>query len=131
MVIPDSCDARCAMRHMSRLMQKVIDERFARLLRDEMAIRRHVKYISGEYSGFVYIGKSQFDDSVPLAKDAFVLMAVSMNASWKIPVAYFIINGMSGADMANIIRECLHRLHSTGVIVASVTCDGPAEGAGS
>ena len=53
-------------------------------------------------------------------------MAVSMNASWKIPVAYFIIDGMSSSERANIIRECLRRLHSTGVIVASVTCDGPA-----
>ena len=96
------------------------------LMLDEMAIRRHVEYISGEYSGFVDIGNSQYDDSVPLAKDALVLMAVSMNASWKIPVAYFLIDGMSGSERANIIRECLHRLHSTGVIVASVTCDGPA-----
>ena len=90
------------------------------LMLDEMAIRKHIQF------GFVDVGNGQQDDSAPMAKDALVLMVVSVNASWKIPVAYFLMDGMSGPERANVIRECLLRLHATGVQVVSLTCDGPS-----
>ena len=96
------------------------------LMLDEMAIRKHIQFADGEYHGFVDVGNGQQDDSAPIAKDALVLMVVSVNASWKIPVAYFLVDGMSGSERANVIRECLHRLHATGVQVVSLTCDGPS-----
>ena len=58
------------------------------LMLDEMAIRKHVQFVNGEYHGFVDVGNHQQDDSAPLAKDALALMAVSVNALWKIPVGY-------------------------------------------
>ena len=96
------------------------------LMLDEMAIRKHVQFANGEYHGFVDVGNGQQDDSAPSAKDALVLMAVSVNASWKIPVGYFLVDGMSGSERANVVRECLQRLHTTGVHVVSLTCDGPS-----
>ena len=36
------------------------------------------------------------------------------------------MDGMSSPETANVIRECLHRLHATGVQVVSLTCDGPS-----
>ena len=47
--------------------------------------------------GYVDIdnGLENNEDS-PIAKDALVFMAVSINGSWKIPIAYFFIDGMSG-----------------------------------
>ena len=95
------------------------------LMLDEMAIRKHIQFADGEYHGFVDVGNGQQDDSAPMAKYALVLMAVSVNASWKIPVGYFLVDGMSGPERGNVIRECLHRLHATGVQVVSLTCDGP------
>ena len=79
-----------------------------------------------EYHGFVDVGNGQQDDSAPLAKDTLVLMAVSVNASWKIPVGYFLFDGMSGSERVNVVCECLQRPHTTGVHVVSLTCDGPS-----
>ena len=53
-------------------------------------------------------------------------MVVGVNGCFKIPVGYFLINGMSGSERANIINTCLKKLHDIGVLVISVTCDGPA-----
>ena len=75
------------------------------LMLDKMATRKHVQFANGEYHGFVDVGNGQQDYSTPLAKDAFVLMVVSVNASWKIPVGYFFVDGMSGSERANVIRE--------------------------
>lgn len=40
-----------------------------------------------------------------------VIMVVCLNENWKIS-AYHFINGLSGEDRANIILECLEKLHS-------------------
>ena len=88
------------------------------LMLDEMAIRRHVEYVNGEYSGFVDIRNGLHDDPAPLAKEALVLMAVSMNGSWKLPIAYFLIDGMSGPSSARAFTACMPA-------VSSLTCDGP------
>ena len=51
-------------------------------------------------------------------------MAVAENGSWKVPIGYFLIDGMSGGERANLINESLHRLHAAGVEVVLLTCDG-------
>lgn len=96
------------------------------LMVDEMAIRRHVEYAGGKFQGYVDIGSGIVDDSLPVAKDAMVLMVVAINESWKLPLGYFLIDGMSGEERANIINDCLHRLHDSGVHTISLTCDGPS-----
>ena len=93
---------------------------------DEMAIRKHVDYSNGEYRGFVDVGSGVFDDAAPVAKDALVLMAVCVNGSWKIPLGFFLIDGLTGAEKANLVRECFQRLHQCGVTAVSLTCDGPS-----
>ena len=52
-------------------------------------------------------------------------MVVGVNGGFKIPVGYFLINGMSGEERANIIVTCLKKLHDIGVLVVSLTSDGP------
>ena len=101
-------------------------ETLCALMLDEVALRKHVEYAAGRYHGYVDLGCGTVDDTLPPAKDALVLMAVAINDSWKIPVAYFLIDGMTGEERANIISECLHRLHATGVRTVSLTCDGPS-----
>lgn len=59
------------------------------------------------------------------APEALVLMVVSHNSSWKLPVGYFFIKSLTGAEKANIIKEALIRLYEINVEVTSVTCDGP------
>ena len=101
-------------------------ETICAVMLDEMAIRRHVQYAKGRYHGYVDVGSGQFSDTTPLAKDALVMMAVSVNAGWKIPLGYFLIDGMSGEERANLVSECFHKLHEAGVRAVSLTCDGPS-----
>lgn len=53
-------------------------------------------------------------------------MVVAVNGSWKIPVAYFLLDGLSGQERANIVTQCLYKLHDIGVRIVSLTCDGPS-----
>ena len=53
-------------------------------------------------------------------------MVVASNASWKIPVGYFLISGMNGSERANLVKTCLKKLHEVGIEVISLTCDGPS-----
>ena len=77
-------------------------------------------------TSLVDIANDVNDDSSPLARDALVVMAVAVDASWKVPIAYFLVSGMTAAERANLIRECLNRLHAIGAIVTSLPCDGPS-----
>ena len=94
------------------------------LMSDEMSIRKHVQWDGKQLHGYVAVGNDDFDDSAPVAKDALVMMA--LNDSWTIPCGYFLINGLTGDERANLIQSCIERLYDIGVIVVSLTCDGPS-----
>ena len=96
------------------------------LVFDELAIRKHVEWDGKKFAGYVDVGAGVESDSVPVASEALVLMLVAMNSNWKIPCGYFFIAGMSGEERANMIKQCLLKLHDTGVLVSSITCDGPS-----
>ncbi|KAG7453457.1 DNA transposase THAP9 [Solea senegalensis] len=96
------------------------------LMVGEMSICKHVEYSEGNLHGYVDPGCGAIDDSLPPARDAFVVMAVAIDESWKIPLAYFFVDSLTGEERANIITECLLRLQYAGVRTASLTCDGPA-----
>ena len=49
-----------------------------------------------------------------------------MNGSWKVPCGYFFIDGLSGAERANLVKLCIERLSDVDVKVVSLTCDGPS-----
>lgn len=51
-------------------------------------------------------------------------MLVCLSDSWKIPVGYFLINGLSGIQKADLIKKCLSLVHESGVVVTSITFDG-------
>ena len=96
---------------------------FVALMVDEMSIPSHVEYVEGKPYGYVDIGAGVPGDKA--ATEAMVLMAVAVTETWKIPVAYFLVDGLSGKERANLIEECLRRLKETGVETLSLTCDGP------
>ena len=95
-------------------------------MHDEIAIKQHVEYAEGRFHGYVDVGTGDFDDGAPMASEALVFMAVSVNENFKIPVGYFLVKGLSGEERANLVKECLVRLHDVGVQVVSHTCDGPS-----
>lgn len=92
---------------------------------DEMAIRKAIEWNGSLFTGYTDLGLGSQDDSSMLATEVLVFMVVAVNASWKLPIAYFLINGLSGFQKAELVRTALMKLHSCGVHIISVTCDGP------
>ena len=91
-----------------------------------MAIRKHVDYSSTKgYVGYVDMGTGDISQDV-LATECLTLMLTAVNDSWKIPIGYFLIHGLSGKEKANLVRLALEKTFEAGVIVISVTCDGPS-----
>ena len=60
------------------------------------------------------------------ALNALVFMVVSLNDSWKVPIAYFLIDGLSGCERSNLVKVCVEKCHDVGVEIVSLTCDGPS-----
>ena len=60
------------------------------LVLDKMAIRRQVEWDGHSYSGYFDMGSS-----LPVAKVALVFLIVSVTERLKIPLAYFLINGLN------------------------------------
>lgn len=51
-------------------------------------------------------------------------MATALNMKWKLPVAYFLLpDGFSSEKRAELIRNCIFHLNSTGAIVTSLVMD--------
>lgn len=94
------------------------------LMMDEMAIRKKVEWSGQKYHGFVDMGTELDDDSLPEAKEALVFLLVAVNGRWKLPVAYYLIAGLSGSERASIVTNILDAVHVTGVHVVSLTFDG-------
>lgn len=67
--------------------------------------------------------ESYESDCQAVAKEALVLLVACVNRSWKLPIAYFLIDGMTGEQRAALILQCLERIHETGVDAVSVTFD--------
>ena len=93
---------------------------------DEMAIKKQITWDGAQVRGYVDLGNDVDNDDRPLAKEVLVFMVVCVNSSWKVPCAYFFLEGLSGIERANLIKVCIQRLFDIGVRVISVTCDGPS-----
>jgi len=83
---------------------------------DETAIHKQIEWDGTRFRGYVDIG-TEVDD----ASKAFVFMLVALNASWNMPIAYFLITDLSGTERATLVLEALRKLHTIGVIVTSIT----------
>ena len=95
------------------------------MMMDEIAIRKQVLWDGKKYVGYIDHGVPVEDfASLPEAKEALVMMIVGIKERWKIPVAYFLIDGMRGQERANLVLICLRKLHSVGLRVVSLTFDG-------
>jgi len=82
---------------------------------DEMSTRRKVEYDGKQWHGYVSFGGDcemtkeieQAIDSAEEAKAALVFMLVAFNGSFKIPVGYFLSNGLKADTRSNFIEQCL------------------------
>lgn len=64
---------------------------------DEMAIRKHVEWDGTTYHGCINFGSVIKNETLDEATECYVLMAVGINASWKIQVGYFFCNHLNSS----------------------------------
>ncbi len=84
------------------------------LVIDGMSLKEHTEYdphmkqVFGkvDFGGGLDLGEEDAD-----ANEALVCMLVGMRKYWKIPLAYFLVKGVSGNLLAGLIRDCLERSH--------------------
>ena len=111
-------------------LQQFVDSRggqpiLCSMMMDEIAIRKQVLWDGKKYVGYIDHGVPVEDSSsLPVAKEALVMMIVCMTERWKIPVAYFLIDGLRGQERANLVLICLRKLYAVGIRVVSLTFDG-------
>lgn len=78
-----------------------------------------------EYEGFVDVGKKHLNENdLPQAKKALVFMISGFEAKFKIPIAYFLTNGLTADEKAAIVNEALIRLSEIGIEITAITFDG-------
>lgn len=91
---------------------------------DEVAIRQHVEWDGKKYHGYIDMGTQLDSDTLPIAKNALTCMVVAVNDHWKLPVGYFLIDGLNGTERSNLVLKCLEKLAAVGIDVISLTFDG-------
>lgn len=96
------------------------------LMTDDMAIKQHLEFDGKAILGYVDLGTGIDDDSLPAARNACVYMAVSLNESWKLPCAYYLIDSLSASERAQVTKLCIEKFYNIGVHVESLTFDGSA-----
>ena len=72
------------------------------------------------------MGTQVYDDSLPVATEALLLLVVPLDAVWKIPTAYSLTDGLSADVKANLVTEAISRLYEVNIRVTAIVCDGPS-----
>lgn len=94
------------------------------LMLDEMALKKQVQWDGKQHVGFVNLGANVDDDSLPVATNALVYLLVPLNGNWKIPVAYYLTDGLKGKVLANLTKNILTYLHNNHINVLVLVFDG-------
>ncbi|KAL3182393.1 hypothetical protein MRX96_034667 [Rhipicephalus microplus] len=97
---------------------------YCALIVDDMAIRKHVELVGDKVVGYVDFGTGLDDDGLPEAANACVFMIVGINVRFKMPVGYFLIDSLTGAERAELAKQCIEKLASVKAEVVSLTFDG-------
>lgn len=111
------------------------------LMNDEMSIKKKIEWdqYQGEFRGFVTCKNSENtrsrgnrnvtnneeatdDGYLDVAKDVLVFLVVG--EEFKIPVAYFLLNGLRALERASLTKMVIQNVNETGAQVTSLTADG-------
>lgn len=78
------------------------------------------------YHTYINFGSKIQNDTVDEASECFVLIAVGINTSWKIPISYFLCNHLNSSEKVHLVRRCIDVVSETGIKVVSLTLDSCA-----
>lgn len=53
-----------------------------------------------------------------------MFLLVALNASWKIPIGYFLINGINAEQKVALLTQAIHLVEDAGVHIKAITFDG-------
>lgn len=59
--------------------------------------------------GYIDFGNGLLSETGEEAKRALVFMIVAINGSWKLPVAYFLVNSVKSQQKATLVEECIKK----------------------
>src|SRR6218665_2866218 len=68
------------------------------------------------YCEYIDMGTTD-NDSLPVAKESVVFIVVAVNDNFKLPVGYFLMNGLGALERRNLVKQCLSKLIDVGVDV--------------
>ena len=91
---------------------------------DEMSLRKFVSYSENKFHGNVDLGDGI--QSNEQATHALVMVVVSYNMSWKLPIAHFVTKTIPSMDLASLVRLAVVYLNETGAILLNLTMDNAA-----
>ncbi len=63
------------------------------------------------------MGTELDSDTLSVAKNALTFMVVAVNDRWKLPVGYFLIDGLNGTERSNLVLKCLEKLDAVDINV--------------
>lgn len=117
-----------AFEALKRKVEESVHPVICALTLDEMAIRKCLIWDpkSQKFFGRVDCGHEINSDSVDEASQCLVLLVISVNGSWKLPIGYFLIVSLTREQKATILRTAIQLCQDAGVKVVSVTYDGLA-----
>ena len=98
------------------------------LLMNEMEIKKkQIEYTRTHHkvSGFTDIGYGPIDDDDgPIATKVFMVLAVGLSGSWRLPVAYYLTNGTKADIQAMLIKAIMNKPWECGSLVVAITFYG-------
>lgn len=102
------------------------------LIVDEMALRQQVEWDhhANRWWGYIDYGSKLTSTQIPVAKEAIVFLLNAVNDSWKMPVGFFFIRGLTAEERCNLVTECFEFLKCLDIDIVSLTFDGPAVNVG-
>lgn len=124
-----TADSLNILKQKAEEMAKDGKELLLAMISDETSIKRSVAWNKHDstFSGFVSCEninarKRKEKDQLDFAKDALVYMVVGDD--FKIPVAYFLLNGLEALERAALTQHVIRHVNKTGARVISLTGDG-------
>ena len=93
---------------------------FVSLSIDDISIRQHLQVVGTKVYGLVDEEHLNFKGEVT---DALTIMATTLNAAFKVPIAFFFINKhMSSEERASIMIKAIDHVNQTGAVITNITC---------
>ena len=92
---------------------------------DGMSIRKHLDWDSkkAQMVGYVDLGAGALKEE---AKEAIVFLVVVLRGYWKVPLAYYMINGILGELQSQIVLSAVAGLHEIDIQCRTVVMDSHA-----